>query len=78
VQLAEAAAARELSSWGWAFREQAAYDLGIDALAEEVDDGLLTGRVMALVFKGGQAVFAELANRNIPPTSVTRAANHGR
>jgi len=58
-QLAVAAAAREFSSWGWAFREQAAYDFGIDALAEEVDDGFPTGRVMALVLKGRQAPFSE-------------------
>ena len=54
-----AAAAREFSNIGWAFREQAAYDFGIDALAEECDDGYLTGRLIALVVKAGRSLFSE-------------------
>jgi hypothetical protein len=56
---AVAAAAREFSNMGWAFREQVTYDFGIDALAEEVGDGLLTGRLIALVVKAGRAFFSE-------------------
>ena len=44
---------------GWAFREQAAYDFGIDALAEECDDGYLTGRLIALVVKASRSLFSE-------------------
>ena len=44
---------------GWALREQAAYDFGIDALAEECDDGYLTGRLIALVVKAGRSLFSE-------------------
>jgi hypothetical protein len=66
VGRAVATAAREFSAWGWVFREQAALDVGIDALAEEGHDGFLTGRLIALVFKAGQAFFAfERAAANI-------------
>jgi Domain of unknown function (DUF4365) len=44
---------------GWAFREQAAYDFGIGALAEECDDGYRTGRLIALVVKAGRSLFSE-------------------
>ena len=44
---------------GWAFHEQAARDIGIDALAEESDGGFLTGRLIALVFKAGRSFFSE-------------------
>jgi hypothetical protein len=44
---------------GWAFREQVTDDVGIDALAEEVGDGYLTGRLIALVVKAGSAFFSE-------------------
>ncbi len=44
---------------GWAFREQVTYDFGIDALAEEVSNGFLTGRLIALVVKAGRAFFSE-------------------
>jgi hypothetical protein len=56
---AVAAAAREFSNMGWAFREQVTYDFGIDALAEEVGDGLPTGRLIALVVKACRAFFSE-------------------
>jgi hypothetical protein len=56
---AVAAAARELSDMGWAFREQVMYDFGLDALAEEVSNGFLTGRLIALVVKAGRAFFSE-------------------
>ena len=56
---AVAAAAREFLSMGWAFREQVAYDFGIDALAEEGDAGNLTGRLIALVVKAGRSFFSE-------------------
>jgi hypothetical protein len=56
---AVAAAALEFSNMGWAFREQSPLDFGIDALAEEVDDGFLTGRLIALVFKAGRTFFSE-------------------
>jgi hypothetical protein len=59
VHRAVAAAAREFSDMGWVFREQAAPDIGIDALVEEVDSGFLTGRMIALVLKAGRAIFSE-------------------
>ena len=56
---AVAAAARELSGMGWVFREQAAYDFGIDGIAEDVGDGVLTGRLVAVVVKAGRAFLSE-------------------
>jgi Domain of unknown function (DUF4365) len=53
-----ATAAREFSTWGWAFREQPVHDAGIDAMAEDCADGYLTGRLVALVFKAGRAFFS--------------------
>lgn len=55
---AVAAAAREFSDMGWAFRE-VAYDFGMDALAEEVSNDFLTRRLVALVVKAGRALFSE-------------------
>jgi hypothetical protein len=49
VHRAVATAALGFTSMGWAFREQTAVDLGVDALAEEVRDGFLTGRLISLV-----------------------------
>ena len=45
------AAARDFSRMGWIFREQIASDIAIDALAEEVNAGIPTGRLVALVSK---------------------------
>ncbi|MGH3291841.1 MAG: DUF4365 domain-containing protein [Trebonia sp.] len=56
---AVATAALGFTSMGWAFREQPALDLGVDALAEEVHDGFLTGRLIALVIKAGRAFFSK-------------------
>ena len=53
-----AMAARELSTWGWLFREQPVHDVGIDATAEDCAGGLLTGRLIALVLKAGRAFFS--------------------
>jgi hypothetical protein len=44
---------------GWAFREQVAYDFGIDALAEDIGDGIMTGRLIALVVKVGLSFLSE-------------------
>jgi hypothetical protein len=51
-------AARELSTWGWVFREQPVHDVGIDAMAEDCAGGFLTGRLIGLVFKAGRAFFS--------------------
>jgi hypothetical protein len=59
VHRAVATAALGFTSMGWAFREQPALDLGVDALAEEVHDGFLTGRLIALVIKAGRAFFSK-------------------
>lgn len=52
------AAAREFSAWGWAFYEPRSPDAVFDALAEESDDGFLTGRMVRLILKAGRAFFA--------------------
>jgi len=52
-------AARELSTLGWAFREQHGPDYGIDAIAEDCSDGFPSGRLIALVLKAGRAYFSE-------------------
>ena len=59
VHRAVAAAAREFSDMGWVFREQVTPDIGIDALVEEVDNGFVTGRMIALVFKVGRVIFSQ-------------------
>ena len=52
------AAAREFGAWGWAFYEPRSPDAVFDALAEESDDGFLTGRMVRLILKAGRAFFA--------------------
>jgi len=56
---AVAAAEMEFSRWGWLFHPQRITDLGIDAQVEAVDDGFCSGRMIALVFKAGDAFFSE-------------------
>jgi hypothetical protein len=50
---------REVTAWGWVFREQPTPDLGIDAYAERVSNDFLTGQLIALVIKAGSANFSE-------------------
>lgn len=54
-----AAIAAEFIKIGWVFNEQATYDLGIDAVAEESVDGILTGRLIAFVVKAGLSYFSK-------------------
>lgn len=44
---------------GWLFREQPAEDYGIDAHAEVVDGGAVTGKLLALQIKAGTSWFRE-------------------
>jgi hypothetical protein len=57
-QRAVTAAAREFDAWGWAFYEPRSPDTVFGALAEENDDGFLTGRMVRLILKAGRAFFS--------------------
>lgn len=47
-----------IREFDWIFREQSIVDVGIDALIEESEDGIPTGRLIALQIKSGKGNFS--------------------
>lgn len=56
VNAVEAIVVKEL---GWIFREQLIVDMGIDAQIERVDNGIPTGKLIAVQIKTGESHFKE-------------------